>query len=52
MAVTMKNPVFWDVKPRDSCKNRRFGGTYRLNLQDEKNQRAGSNVGSNFASYW
>jgi hypothetical protein len=26
-AVTMKNGVFWDVMPRGSCKNRRFGGT-------------------------
>jgi hypothetical protein len=26
-AVTMKNVVFWDVMPFDSCKNRRFGGT-------------------------
>jgi hypothetical protein len=26
-AVTMKNVVFWDVKPCGSCKNRRFGGT-------------------------
>jgi hypothetical protein len=24
----MKNASFWDVTPRDSCKNRRFGGTY------------------------
>jgi hypothetical protein len=31
--VTMKNAVFWDVTPCDSCKNRRFGGTYRLHLQ-------------------
>jgi hypothetical protein len=23
----MKNGVFWDVTPRDSCKNRRFGGS-------------------------
>jgi hypothetical protein len=23
----MKNGVFWDVTPRDFCKNRRFGGT-------------------------
>jgi hypothetical protein len=23
-AVTMKNGVFWDVTPCDSCKNRRF----------------------------
>jgi hypothetical protein len=26
-AVTMKNAVFWDVTPCDSCKNRCFGGT-------------------------
>jgi hypothetical protein len=26
----MKNVVFWDVTPCVSCKNRRFGGTYRL----------------------
>jgi hypothetical protein len=25
--VTMKNGVFLDVTPCDSCKNRRFGGT-------------------------
>jgi hypothetical protein len=24
--VTVKNGVFWDVTPRGSCKNRRFGG--------------------------
>jgi hypothetical protein len=26
-AVTIKNGVFWDATPCDSCKNRRFGGT-------------------------
>jgi hypothetical protein len=26
----MKNAVFWDVTPCDSCKNRRYGGTWRL----------------------
>jgi hypothetical protein len=26
-AVTMKNAVFWDVTPRGSCKNGRFGAT-------------------------
>jgi hypothetical protein len=26
-AVTVKNTVFWDVTPRGSCKNRRFGRT-------------------------
>jgi hypothetical protein len=30
MAVTMKNGVFWVVTPCGSCKNRRFGGTWRL----------------------
>jgi hypothetical protein len=37
-AVTMKNAVFWDVTPRGSCKNRRFGGTYRLLHQGDKNR--------------
>jgi hypothetical protein len=35
-AVTMKNAVFWDVALCTSCVNRRFGGTYRLNLQGRK----------------
>jgi hypothetical protein len=26
-AATMKNCVFWDVTPCDSCRNRRIGGT-------------------------
>jgi hypothetical protein len=26
----MKKGVFWDVTPCGSCKNRRFGGTWRL----------------------
>jgi hypothetical protein len=30
--VTMKNVVFWDVMPRSSRKDRRFGGTYRLHI--------------------
>jgi hypothetical protein len=29
-AVTMKNGVFWVVTSCGSCKNRRFGGTWRL----------------------
>jgi hypothetical protein len=36
--VTMKNGVFWDVTPCGSCKNRRFGGTYRLLHQGDKNR--------------
>jgi hypothetical protein len=39
-AVTMNNDIFWDVKPCGSCKNRRFGGTYRIHQTGEKNQRA------------
>jgi hypothetical protein len=27
---TVKNGVFWVVTPCGSCKNRRFGGTWRL----------------------
>jgi hypothetical protein len=37
-AVTMKNGVFWVVMPCGSCKNRRFGGTWRLLHQDDKNR--------------
>jgi hypothetical protein len=29
----MKKSVFSDVTPCDSCKNRRFGGNYRLHHQ-------------------
>jgi hypothetical protein len=47
MAMTMKNAVFWDVAPCDSCKNRVFGGTYRLHHQGERNQLATNNVNSN-----
>jgi hypothetical protein len=36
----MKDSVFWDVTPYDSCKNRRFGGTYSLHDQHDKNRRA------------
>jgi hypothetical protein len=37
-AVTMKNGVFWDVTPCGSCKDRRFGGTWRLLHQGDKNR--------------
>jgi hypothetical protein len=30
---SIKNSVFWNVTPCGSCKNRRFGGTYRFHLQ-------------------
>jgi hypothetical protein len=38
-AVTMKNVIFLDVTSCGSCKRRHFGGTYRLHLQSENNQR-------------
>jgi hypothetical protein len=38
-AVTMKNAVFWDVVPCIYCVNRRFGGTYLLNLQGRRRWR-------------
>jgi hypothetical protein len=38
MAVTMKNGVFRVVTPCGSCKNRRFGGTWRLLHQGDKNR--------------
>jgi hypothetical protein len=37
-AVTMKNGVFWVVTLFGSCKNRRFGGTWRLLHQGDKNR--------------
>jgi hypothetical protein len=37
-AVTMMNGVFWDVTPCGSCKNRHFGGIYRLLHQGDKNR--------------
>jgi hypothetical protein len=32
----MKNGVFWVVTPCGSCKNRRFGGTWRLFIRVTK----------------
>jgi hypothetical protein len=34
----MKNGAFWVVTPCGSCKNRRFGGTWRLLHQGNKNR--------------
>jgi hypothetical protein len=47
-AVTMENVAFWDVTLSGSCKNRCFGGIYRLNHQADKNLRARNNVSSNY----
>jgi hypothetical protein len=43
-AVTMKNADFLDVAPCRFCVNRRFGGTYRLNLQGRKIRERGTSV--------
>jgi hypothetical protein len=34
--LNLKNGVFWVVAPCGSCKNRRFGGTWRLLHQGDK----------------
>jgi hypothetical protein len=36
LCLSMKNGVFWVVTPCGSCKNRRFGGTWRLLHQGDK----------------
>jgi hypothetical protein len=46
--ATMKDGVFWDVRPCDTCKNRRFVGMYCPHHQDGRNWRARSNVSSNY----
>jgi hypothetical protein len=43
----MKNGVFWDVTPYGSCKNRRFGGTWRLLHQGDKNRRTRNDASCN-----
>jgi hypothetical protein len=43
-AVIMKKAVFWDVGPCRYHVNRRFGGTYRLHLQDRKIHKQGTSV--------
>jgi hypothetical protein len=36
--MALKTAVFWDVRPCGSCKNGRFGGTYRVHHQSDKNR--------------
>jgi hypothetical protein len=40
----MKNSVFWDVPPCESCVNRRFGGMYRLCLLGRKIRDRGTSL--------
>jgi hypothetical protein len=42
--VTVKNVVFWDVAPCRSYVNRRFGGTYRLQLRGRKMSERGTSL--------
>jgi hypothetical protein len=46
-AVTMKNSVFCDEMLYTSCKNRRFGGNFRLHHEAWKDHWARKNVWSN-----
>jgi hypothetical protein len=45
--MTVNNAVSWDATPYGSCKNHRFGGTYRLHHHGD-NRRARSNVSSDY----
>jgi hypothetical protein len=42
--LRVKYVLFWDVMQCSSCKNRRFGGTYRLHLQGENSLRIGNTL--------
>jgi hypothetical protein len=37
---TMKNAIIWKLTSCGPCKNRRFGGTYRLHHKGDKNRGA------------
>jgi hypothetical protein len=43
----VKNVVFFDVTPRDSCKKQSFEGGYRLQHQGDKIQLAKKDVSNN-----
>jgi hypothetical protein len=49
--MTIQNSVFWDVTMFGPCRNRHFGGTYRLHHQDDKNRRAVTNNRSTLLVY-
>jgi hypothetical protein len=46
-----KNGVFWVVTPCGSCKNRHFGGTWRLLHQSDKNRWRNTKCWYFFAAY-
>jgi hypothetical protein len=44
--------IFWEMTPCGSYKNRRFGGSYRLHLQGERDEQVQSEtVSSNLRQY-
>jgi hypothetical protein len=43
----MNNAVLFDVMPCGTCKNRRFGGTYRLHHHGKEKHRTRNNVSNN-----
>jgi hypothetical protein len=45
--LKMKNGVFWVVTPCGSCKNRCFGGTWRLLHQGDKHRCTRNNTSCN-----
>jgi hypothetical protein len=45
--LIMKKGVFWDVTPCGSCKNLRFGGTWHLLHQGDKNRWTRNNTSCN-----
>jgi hypothetical protein len=47
ISQAIKNSILWDVTPCGCCKNRHFGGTYRLHHHGDKKWRARNNVYSN-----
>jgi hypothetical protein len=42
--VTTKNAVFWDVMPCCFCKNRHFGGSYRLQHEMKRIRELGTTL--------
>jgi hypothetical protein len=45
--IMLKNCIFWDVTPCGSCKNRRFGRTWLLLHQGDKNRWTRNNTSCN-----
>jgi hypothetical protein len=44
----IKNSVLWDVRPCGSCENWRFGGTYLIHHQGDKNRWTWKNISRNY----